>query len=174
MREYATLGWILAALFILLGIGAFFSPTYTRQMGYAEAIILGASVLFVVSAVILVAAAGFTSFALYLAILSGLAFAAFGPIGSLLVPGLTYVTWGLAFAIQVLLAYHDVPSATAWFRHHYTCRTFRIEFRLFVPILWLFYLLLEWLPHWIDREPVVRFDRHAIRTRVEALFPHPC
>ena len=174
MREYLSLGWILVALFSLLSIGAIFSPTYTQQIGYIEALLLGANVLFIVSAAILVGTVGVQSLAFYVLVLSGLALVAFGPMGSVLVLGISYAAWGWIFAVQVLLAYQKVPSAIAWLRDHNICQTFQLEFRLFVPILWLLYLLLEWIPHWADRKPIMRFDSHIIRKKLTAILPTPC
>jgi len=157
MGEYRTLGLIIAAVFALLGLGAWFSPSYTQQMGYLEAIIFAGSLLFIVSVVILVAAAGFRTFALYLGVLTAMAVAAFGLYGGLLVLGLTYVTWGFVFGIEFLLAHHRVPTALAWFRRYYTARVFQIEYRLFYPMLWVLFGLLDVMPRLLYRETGERF-----------------
>jgi len=162
MGEYRSLGLIIAATFVLLGLGVWFSPTYTQKMGYAEAIVFGGSVLFIAAVVILVAAAGFRTFSLYLAVLMGMAIMAFGPMGGLLVLGLTYVVWGFVFAMQLLLVLNDVDPAIRWFRHYYTYPMFLAEYRLFYPMLWLVYILLEVIPHLIDRERMMVFDPHRI------------
>jgi hypothetical protein len=170
MREYRSLALIILATFGLLALGARFSPTYTQQMSYAQAIVFGGSVLFIASVVILVAAIGFRTFALYLAVLMGLAVAAFGPIGGVWVLGLTYLSWGFVFAMQLLLVLNDVPSAIAWFRRHYTFRTFRVEYTFFYPMLWVMYLLLEVIPRLLYRDRLLYLHPNEILDKMEHLL----
>ncbi len=171
MKEARSLGLIIAAVFGLLALGAFFSPTYTEQMGYAQWFLFAGGVLFIVAVVILVAAVGFHTFALYLAVLMAMAIAAFGLYGGFLVLLLTYITWGLVFAMQLLLVHNHVQTAIDWFRERYTYRTFQAEYRLFYPMLWLFYFLLEVLPHFIFRDPIIAFDPKEILSAMKSILP---
>jgi hypothetical protein len=173
MGEYRSLGVILAAIFALLLLGARFSPTYTQQMGYLHATLLGGSLLFIASVVVIVAAIGFRTFALYLALLVGMAIAAFGLLGGWLVLGLTYASWGFVFALQLLLALNDVPSAIAWFRRYYTWETFRTEYRFFYPMLWVMYLLLEVLPRLIYRDRLLQIHPKETLRKMEAILRAP-
>jgi len=171
MKEVRSLGLIIAAIFGLLALGAFFSPTYTEQMSYAQWFLFAGGVLFIVAVVILVAAVGFHTFALYLAVLMAMAIAAFGLYGGFLVLILTYATWGLVFAMQLLLIHHRVPSAIDWFRDRYTYRTFHAEYRLFYPMIWLFYFLLEILPYLLFRDRLIPFAPKKILHFMKTILP---
>ena len=171
MSQMQSLGLILAAIFGLLALGAFFSPTYTQQMGYAQGFLFAGGLLFITSVVILVAALGFRTFALYLAVLLSMTIAAFGIYGGLLVIILTYMSWGVVFALQLLLAHHQVPTAIDWFVAHYTYRTFRTEYWIFYPMLWIFYLFLDVIPSWIAREHLIRFDPRKILNAMARILP---
>ena len=146
MKEMRSLGLIIAAIFGLLALGAFFSPTYTEQMSYAQWFLFAGGLLFIASVVILVAALGFHTFALYLSVLMAMAITAFGLYGGVLVVILTYLSWGFVFALQLLLVHHQVSTAIDWFVTRYTYWTFRAECRIFCPVLRLFYPLLDVIP----------------------------
>jgi hypothetical protein len=171
LRESIELIAITLAVFVLLGIGAWLSPTYSQQKTYAEWFVFAGALLFVASLVIVVAAVGFRTFALYLTVLCGMALAAFGIEGLLWVVGLTYTVWGFVFSLQLLLAHHHVPSAIHWFRTYYTVTTFQAEFRLFYPMHWLMYALLERIPRLLERETSAPFDPRAIATELIAILP---
>ena len=157
MNEARSLGWIILAIFVLLGMGAYFSPSYTQQITYAEGFLFAGALLFIASIVILVAAFGFHTFALYLAVLTGMAIALTGWVGGVTVLLLTYVSWGFAFSLQLLLAYHHVSGAMEWFRSHYTFAMFMSEYRAFYPLLWGVHLLLERIPNLLQRKPTQTF-----------------
>jgi len=158
VKEHASLFFTLVAIFALLALGAFFSPSYTQQMGYAQWFLYAGGLLFVASIVIVLAAFGFHSFSLYLAVLIAAAMTAFGLYGAFAVVLLTYLSWGFVFSIQLLLVHHHVPSAAAWFQERYTYRTFRMEYRIFYPMLWIFYCLLECLPRFFRHDHIVTFN----------------
>ncbi len=171
MKEMRSLGLVIAAIFGLLALGAFFSPTYTEQMSYAQGFLFTGGLLFIASVVILVAALGFHTFALYLSVLMAMAIAAFGLYGGVLVVILTYLSWGFVFALQLLLVHHQVSTAIDWFVARYTYRTFRAEYRIFYPMLWLFYLLLDVIPSWVSREHLIRFNPGKVLTKMAEMLP---
>ncbi len=171
MKEMRSLGLIIAAIFGLLALGAFFSPTYTEQMSYAQWFLFAGGLLFIASVVILVAALGFHTFALYLSVLMAMAITAFGLYGGVLVVILTYLSWGFVFALQLLLVHHQVSTAIDWFVARYTYRTFRAEYRIFYPMLWLFYLLLDVIPSWVSREHLIRFNPEKVLTKMAEILP---
>ncbi len=162
---------LIAAAFGLLALGAFVSPTYTEKMNYAQWFLFAGGVLFVTSVVILVAALGFHTFALYLSVLMAMAIAALGLYGGVLVALLTYLSWGFVFALQLLLVHHQVSAAIDWFVARYTYQMFRIEYYIFYPMLWLLYLLLEVVPSLLAHEHVIRFDPKEIHRKMAQILP---
>ena len=171
MKEMRSLGLIIAAIFGLLAMGAFFSPTYSEQMSYAQGFLFAGGLLFIASVVILVAALGFHTFALYLAVLMAMAIAAFGLYGGILVVILTYLSWGFVFALQLLLVHHQVSTAIDWFVARYTYQAFRAEYWVFYPMLWVFYLLLEVIPSWVYREHLIHFDPGKVLAEMAEILP---
>ena len=158
MKEHASLILTIFAIFALLALGAFFSPTYTQKIGYAQWFLYAGGLLFIASLVIIVATFGFHAFSLYLTVLIAAAIAAFGLYGGFLVVILTYLSWGFVFSIQLLLVHHRVPTAISWFQERYSYRAFSIEYWVFYPMLWLFFLLFERLPHLFHHDRIVTFD----------------
>jgi len=148
---------VVGAFFLLLA-GAWTSPTFSEQQNYIEAAVMFGALLFVFSAVVVIAAMGFHSFSLFMALFLAMAISLYGIEAGYLVLGMTYVIWGLVFAIELLLYHNRVESAVTWFRKRYTFRTFSLEFKAFYPMLWIFYFLLEYLPHLVSGETIARFD----------------
>jgi len=157
MKNAFTFGLITAFIVILLGIGAFYSPTFTQKMGYAQSILLVGELWFIASVLILVAALGFHTFSLFLSVLTTIAIVGFGVYGGFVVLSLVYLSWGFVFSLQLLLVHHHVLSAIDWFRERYTFADFQAEYRMFYPMLWILYVLLDLLPHLFFREPMDRF-----------------
>jgi hypothetical protein len=156
------LGFIVLSIFGLLGLGTFVSPAYSQQISYAQGFLLAGALLFIASVLIVVAAIGFRSYALYLAVLVAMAIAAYGLYGGILVLLLTYASWGFVFSLQLLLVYHHVQTAMEWFKERYTWSTFYAEYRIFYPALWFLYFFLEVVPHIFLRDHMVRFDPQRI------------
>lgn len=75
---------------------------------------------------------------------------------------LTYICWGFVFAVQALLLLNDVESAKEWFKKRYSIKSFRREFIAFFPMMQLFYILLEVIPHYLLKDRVAEFDTDAI------------
>jgi len=171
MKPYYTLGLIIVTVLFLLGLGAYFSPTYTQKMGYVQSFLFAGALWFIASVVLLVAAVGFRSFALYLSVLTGMAIAAFGIYGGVLVLLLTYATWGFVFALQLLLVHHQVQTAIQWFCDHYTYPSFYAEYRIFYPMLWLLFFFLDVIPYLFFREHMIKFDPPKILRFMKKTLP---
>jgi hypothetical protein len=171
MKPFYLLMMIIVAILALLGVGAFISPAYTQQVGYAEAFFFAGGLWFIASVVIVVSAVGFRTFAFYLGILATMAIAAFGLYGGFLVLVLTYVSWGFVFALQLLLVHHQVPTAVDWFRDRYTYKSFYAEYRVFYPMLCLLFFFLDVIPRRIFRDHMIEFDPPQILRVMKKILP---
>jgi len=172
MKEYGSLFLTTIAIFVMLLTGAYFSTTFEEQMNYLELFFLLGSLLFIFSLLVVFSAIGFKSFALFLALFVSIVLIVFGIEGALLVTGITYFLWGTIFAIEILLFYNGAESAKEWFKHRYTFKTFKQEFYAFYPMLFVFYILLEWIPHLLYRERLLSFHPlHVIEEMKKILKP---
>ncbi|WP_457606294.1 hypothetical protein [Nitratifractor sp.] len=158
------------AAFLLLLAGAWSSPTFAERQSYLEAIVMFGALLFVFSVVVIVAAMGFRSFALFMALFIAMAVSLYGIEAGVMVVVMTYLVWGLVFSIQMLLVHSRVEGAVRWFQERYTFRTFLLEYKAFYPMIWAFYFLFEYLPHLVTKEPITGFDPRGIRDEMEALL----
>ena len=142
------LGYIatLVGGFAILLAGAYYSPSYSEQMSYIEAINIFLSLLMVFSIVVIAASLGFKSFALFMALFIAMAISLYGVYAGFLVVIMTYLVWGFVFSIQLALVHNNSKSAIDWFREHYTFKTFNLEYRVFYPMIWVFYFLWDYLP----------------------------
>ena len=157
MKEY---GYLLATIVALFGIilaGAYFSPTFEEQKSFLELFFLSGALLFVFSALVIFATIGFGSFAIYGAIFLAAVMGLYGVEGAVLVVAMTYFVWGSIFAMQVLLFYHYLKTATEWFKTRYTFKSFYYEYRVFYPMLWVAYFFLEFIPSIVYREDFLKF-----------------
>ncbi len=170
MKETKSLGLVIFAIFALLGLGAYFSPSYTQQMQYAQGFLLAGALLFIASVVIVVAALGFYTFSLYIAVLAAMAIASFGIYGGFLVIVLTYVTWGFAFGIELLLVHNNTQTAIDWFKKYYTFKSFKREYYVFYPILWVLYFLLDVMPYILYRDKIIEFRPKNILRKMEKIL----
>ena len=157
MKEYGYLFLTIVALFGIILAGAIFSPTFEEQKSFLELFYLSGAVLFIFSALVIFATIGFSSFAIYGAIFLAAVMGIYGVEGALLFTGLTYVVWGSIFAMQILLFYHHLKTATEWFESRYTFKSFYYEYRVFYPMLWVAYFFLEFVPSIIYREDFLKF-----------------
>jgi len=157
MKEYRSLTLIIIAIFLIILAGAYFSPTFEEQKGFLELFILMGSLLFIFSALVIFATIGFGSFAIYGAIFLAAVMGMYGIEGAVLVISMTYFIWGSIFAMQVLLAYQHLKSAKEWFQKRYTYKTFKKEYRIFYPMLWIAYIFLEFIPSILYREDFLKF-----------------
>ena len=81
----------------------------------------------------------------------------YGIEGALVVAFLSYFTWGFVFAMELLLFYNGLVSAQEWFKKRYTYKTFRYEYYVFYPMLFLTYVFLEFIPSILYRERFLKF-----------------
>jgi hypothetical protein len=162
VKEYRSLALTLIAIFAITLIGALYSPTFEEQKTFLELFFLMGSLLFIFSALVIFATIGFRSFAVYGALFLASVMGIYGIEGALMVTGLTYITWGSIFAMEILLVYHRVKSAITWFQKRYTYKTFLLEYRVFYPVLLVAYVFLEIIPSLFFRESFLRFSPSKI------------
>ena len=170
MKEY---GYLLATIVALFGIilaGAYFSPTFEEQKSFLELFYLSGALLFVFSALVIFATIGFGSFAIYGAIFLAAVMGLYGVEGAVLVVAMTYFVWGSIFAMQVLLFYHHLKTATEWFKTRYTFKSFYYEYRVFYPMLWVAYFFLEFIPSIVYREDFLKFKPSKVIKEMEAFL----
>ena len=170
MREYRTLALTVIAIFIVTLVGAFFSPTFQEQKTYLELFFLFGALLFIFSILVIFAAIGFSSFSLYLAVFLAAVMGMYGVEGALLVTGMTYFLWGSIFAMEVLLFYNHVKSAKEWFIARYTFKTFKNEYYAFYPMMGMLYILLEFIPHFLYRERLLKFSPSKVLKEMEEIL----
>ena len=171
MKEYRSLALIILAIFIIILVGAYFSPTFNEQKNFLELFILLGSLLFIFSALVIFAVIGFSSFALYLAIFLAAVMGMYGIEGALLVTGMTYLIWGSIFAMEVLLFYNGLKSAQEWFTERYTFKSFKNEYYAFYPMLFIAYVFLEWIPSLLYRESFLKFSPSKVLEVMEEVLP---
>jgi hypothetical protein len=170
LREYRYLILTVFAIFAILMIGAIFSPSFSEQMTYLELFMLMGSLLFVFSVLVIAAILGFSSFALYMTVFIAAVIAMYGVEGALLVVGLSYITWGFVFSIELLLVDQKVESAIEWFQKRYTFKSFKREYYAFYPMVLLLHLLIEVLPSLIHRESISRFSPHQVFEKMQEIL----
>ena len=59
----------------------------------------------------------------------------FGVVGAFLVTVMTCFLWGSIFAMEVLLFHNGSASAKEWFVTRYDFKTFKIEYKVFYPLM---------------------------------------
>ncbi len=170
MKESGYLILTIVALFVITLAGAYFSPTFEEQKSFLEIFYLSGALLFIFSALVIFATIGFTSFAIYGAIFLAAVMGMYGIEGAVLVTGMTYIVWGSIFAMQVLLFYHHLKSATEWFKKRYTYRSFEKEYKIFYPMLWVAYVFLEFIPSILYREDFLRFIPSRVLEEMEEIL----
>ena len=170
MREYRSLALIVIAIFIITLLGAFYSPSFQEQKTFLELFFLMGSLLFIFSVLVIFATIGFRSFALYGAIFLAAVMGMYGIEGALMFTGLTYITWGSIFAMELLLVHHRVKSAITWFQKRYTYKTFLLEYKAFYPMLFVAYVFLEIIPGTVLREGFLKLSPSKILKAMEKLL----
>ncbi len=160
MKKKEQLYFILAVLgaFLLLIAGAWSSPSFAEKQSYIEAIVMFGALLFIFSVVVIISALGFHSFALFMALFLAMAISIYGVEAGIIVIVMTYMVWGLVFAIEMLLYHNKVESAINWFRERYTFKSFSREYKVFYPMIWIFYFLFEYIPHRFTGESISSFN----------------
>ncbi len=158
--------WLLVGLSIaivaILILGVYTSPTYAQKIQLFNSIIYFLAVLFIASVTLVVLWHGFKEFGIMLAIILAMIISLLGVKAGLVAVLMTYIVWGFAFTIELLLAHNGVKSAINWFKKHYTIKTFEIEYKIFYPMMLIMYLLLEIIPSYIYKEPLLDFNPKAL------------
>jgi len=170
MQEYRSLFITIIAIFILTLAGAYFSPTFSEQKTYLELFSLLGALLFIFSALVVFAAIGFRSFALFMAVFLAIVISMFGVLGAFIVVGLTYIAWGSIFAMELLLIDNNVTSAKMWFISRYDFKTFKMEYYAFYPLIGFVYLLLEIIPNILSKESAMGFSPSRVLKEMEELL----
>jgi len=170
MHKYRSIALIILIIFAITLAGAYFSPTFTEQKTFLELFILMGSVLFIFSALVIFATIGFSSFAIYAAIFLAAVMGLYGTEGALLVTGMTYFIWGSMFSMEVLLAYNGLVPAQKWFQGRYTFKSFKLEYKVFYPMLILAYIFLEFIPSILYKESFLKFSPSKVLYLMEEIL----
>ena len=136
----------LIAGFAILIAGAYTSPSFAEEMSYIEAIGILTALVMVFSIVVIAAHLGFKSFSLFMALFFAMAISLYGVYAGIIVAVMTYIVWGFVFSIQLLLVHNHSKAAIDWFKAHYSYKSFELEYRVFYPMIWIFYFLWDYLP----------------------------
>ena len=171
MQEYRSITLIILAIFSVIFLSAYFSPSFEEQKGYLELFFFFGSILFIFSTLAIFATLGFTSFAIFMAIFLAVIILMFGILGAVIVSLITYITWGSIFAMEVLLYDAGATSAKEWFLSRYKFKEFKAEYYAFYPMLGFVYLLLEILPNLISRESVIDFSPSRVLKEMKEQLP---
>ncbi len=170
MKEYRSLILVILAIFAITLAGAYYSPTFEAQKNWLELFFIFGALLFIFSALVIFATIGFGSFAIYAAIFLAAVMGLYGVKGAFLVAFLSYFTWGFVFAMELLLFYNGLRSAREWFEKRYTYKSFRYEYYVFYPMLFLSYIFLEFIPSILYRESFLKFKpSRALKAMKEIL-----
>ena len=156
-RDFNILVGISILILSILALGIYTSPTYTQREAIINSAMFFISVIFVASATLVVLWHGFKEFSLMLAIILAMIISLFGIIAGLIAVVFTYLIWGFAFSIELLLAHNGVQSAIVWFKKHYNVTSFKVEFKIFYPMILLMHIFLEIIPAIIYKEAILEF-----------------
>lgn len=161
-KDFNLLVGLTAIIIAVLALGFYTSPTYTQKEQFVNSIVYFLAVLFIASVTLVVLWHGFKTFSIMLAIILAAIISLFGIKAGLIAIVLTYIPWGFAFTIEMLLAHNGVESAINWFKKHYSPNMFKVEFIIFYPMLLLMYVLLEIIPHYIYKDPILDFKPNEL------------
>ena len=170
MQEYRSLVLTIIAIFIVILLGAYFSPSFEVQKTYLELFMFFGSLLFIFAVVAIFASLGFHSFALFLSIFLAAVISLYGVLGAFIVTGMTYFLWGSIFAMEVLLFHNGSEGAKEWFVSRYKFKTFKMEYYAFYPLMGLLYVVLEFIPHLFLKEKLVKFTPSKVLKEMEELL----
>lgn len=162
MKDFIYITLTALSIFLIIFLGIIFGDTFSQKATYLEMFMLFGNILFIVSLLIVTAYFGFKYFSLFLAIIFAIIIALFGINNAFIGAILTYLIWGMMFAIQTLLFSQDVQSAKDWFAARYNKKSFEREYFWFYPLFWVFYILLEIIPGIIYKDKLVDFKPSKI------------
>ena len=170
MHEYRSLVLTVFAVFVITFMAAYFSTSFTQQQSYLELFTLLGSLLFIFSVVVIFAILGFYSFALFLSLFLAIIITVFGVLSAFIITAITYFLWGSIFAMELLLFYNGSESAKEWFMVRYDFKTFKLEYYAFYPMMYLLYILLEFIPYLFSKEQLVKFAPSEVLKEMETLL----
>ncbi len=157
-RDFNILLGLSVAIIAILLLGVYTSPTYTQKEMMFNSIIYFLSVLFIASVTLVVLWHGFKEFSVMLAIILAMIISLLGVKAGMIAIVATYIIWGFVFSIELLLAHNGVEGAIIWFKKHYRVNSFKVEFKIFYPMLIVMHILLEIIPSIIYKEPILDFN----------------
>ena len=157
-KDFTALLGLSFLIVIILILGIYTSPTYTQQQNFYNSLIYFLATLFIASITLIVLWQGFKFFSVMLAIIFAAIISILGIWGGVAAVFLTYITWGFVFTIELLLAHNGVKSAIKWFKKHYNKKSFKIEYKVFYPMLIVMHILLETIPSIIYKEAILDFN----------------
>ena len=157
-RDFNTLLILSLVIVGILGVGIYTSPTYSQKMELYNSFIYFIAILFISSVTLVVLWHGFKEFAVMLAIILAAIISLLGIKAGLIALFATYIVWGFVFTLELLLAHNGVTSAIVWFKKHYNLKSFKIEYKIFYPMLLVMHLLLEIIPGIIYKESIMDFN----------------
>jgi len=161
-KDFNILLLLTVVIVTILLLGVYTSPTYAQKMQLVNSILYFTAVLFIASITLVVLWHGFKQFAVMLAIILAAIISLFGIEAGIIAVICTYIVWGFAFTIEMLLAHNGVESAIKWFKKHYTPNMFKVEFTIFYPMLLTMFILLEIIPHYIYNDPILDFKPNEL------------
>lgn len=157
-RDFNILVALSVSIVVILLVGAYTSPTFTQKQAMLNSIIYFLAVLFVASVTLVILWHGFKEFSVMLAIILAMIISLLGVKAGLIAVFATYIIWGFVFSIELLLAHNGVSGAIEWFKRHYRVKSFKIEFKIFYPMIIVMHILLEIIPSIIYKEPILDFN----------------
>ena len=169
-KELLTYVATLIAGFAILIAGVYTSPSFSEQMNYIEAIGILSALILVFSIVVIAAHLGFRSFSLFMALFLAMAISLYGVYAGILVAIMTYIVWGFVFSIQLLLVHNHSKPAIDWFREHYNYKSFEIEYKVFYPMVWIFYFLWDYLPALLYKDKDEQFCPKLIKESMKKIL----
>jgi len=170
IEEYSELIMIAVVILTLFLLAAWLSPTPHEQLSYLQYFFMTLAALYVLVTLLVLIVLGFRKLSYYMVIFLALAIYMNGLGMAAIAILLTYLSWGFVFALETLLVYHGVERAKEWFVKRYDYRSFEREYRIFYPLIWLFYFFLEWMPHRIHGEHIASFQPHKVLTQMQKIL----
>ena len=157
-------------IFFILLAGYYTSPTFVEEQSFLEAVGTFIALVFAFSVMVVLSALGLSSFAIFVSIFLAMAISLYGIEAGVIAIGMSYTIWGLVFAIELLLVHNGNKRAVEWFKDRYSFKAFEIEYKIFYPMLWLFYFLLEIVPHYIFGDKLNPFYPEEVKEKLKEVL----
>jgi hypothetical protein len=169
-RGYKSIIFSILFIFFILLAGYYTSPTFAEEQSFLEAIGTFIALVFAFSVMVVLSALGLGSFAIFVSIFLAMAISLYGIEAGVMAIGMSYAVWGLVFAIELLLVHNNNQRAIEWFKSRYNFKAFEIEYKIFYPMLWLFYFLLEIVPHYLFGDRLEPFYPAKVKERLREIL----